>query len=1244
MNVLAISKHGKALSDISKSTRPANVQLDEKKSFISRLLLLWVGNLLYRGSEKTLVYDDLTPLKQKHRSVNLLRKWKKHDKNNNSHIAWKLLWHFKYGVMCAFSTRVFSMIFDYLNPVLLKILLDSVTMNSAPIMKGVIISILMLLVGEIKSFVLAAHTYIAARDANLSVAILTNSIAKKSLKLSSRARQEWPSSRVVNLISVDLESLSVAAPFFHASWSSVVEISIAMLFIFHILGSAFFGAVIVMIAYIPVNVVVNIVSKRLQSAQMKVRDKRIKFVKEILSGIKVVKLYAWEEPFNAEIDRLRREEMKYLSRHTILGRALQGLNSAAPFVVAIVSLTWFVWTNGTNSLTPQVAFVSLTIFNMLRLPMAMLAPSFHNITKAMVSMKRINNFLKSKELQTERPSPSSNEAPEVGIHLHHATFSWDLKPTALSDICLEVEEKKFHAIIGPVGAGKSSLLSAILGELTLLSGHKKVNGNVAFVPQVPWILNTTIRSNILYGQDYEKPKYEKIVRACDMKKDFYNMPRYDCTVIGENKIPLSGGQIARIALARALYQNCDIYLLDDPFAAVDRQVTKTMFDKVLGPNGILAKKTVILVTHNMNLAKSADVVHLMNDGRIIDSGSFEDVARNNSSLVESSQETQEDDLDDLYVRPKKKPRAVMFEPENQEQRKVESTEQGRVKSHVYLSYIRAFSYKYAGVFTVLLCCRYALQALSGVFLSHLTNNTDVLHSLDFSYYIYLGIGTVILSVISMMSSTFGGIRASIVLHRPLVASLLHAPLYFFEKTPIGGILNRFTVDMDAVDFSLPITLRLVVDAILNIIMVMIVISASIPAFIVFVVPFAIGYLLILKRFLPTSRQVKRIECSQRSSLLSTLTQNIQGASSIRAFGRTKMTNLQFKDEVDSFLRCRYLQPSIQQWLSLRLELLGNLMIFASAILATVFHQLGWVNAGAVGLCVSFALTLTQVMNFSVRMIGLTDNYMVSVERIKEYHHLPLEANRKSDYPLIDAWPHTGSIDFLGYNMYYDKDVHALKDITASIKGGEKIAIVGRTGSGKSSLAGALLRLVEADSGKISIDGVDISDLGLHELRSRLTIIPQEPILFSSTLRFNLDPFNQYADSDLWLAIDACSLKSLVSRNGGMQWLIEEGGANLSIGERQLICLSRALLRGGQILILDEATSSVDHQTDKMIYQIINDHFKHATVLFITHRLNALEHCHRVMVMDNGQIVEFDKPDVLLENDNSLFKEISKRSK
>ncbi|WKY11927.1 hypothetical protein Q1695_003475 [Nippostrongylus brasiliensis] len=1233
MNAFSLSRHADKLSDVSKISRQNVSLLDEKRSFISRLFMLWLSPLLKKGSKKTLIYDDLPMLRQKYRSINLIRHWRIESREG---LVRKLVLRHRWSLLAAVVAKFLAEVLDYVNPLLLKLLIESTAVPGS-ITRCLTVCVIMFGIGEVKSLLLGIHNYMVVRDATSALSLIMNSISKKSLRLANSSRVQWPASRIVNLVAVDAEALVTAAPYVHHAWAGVLQITLALLLTYMTIGVPAVGAVLVMLLYVPFNYICSRIIKSYQVKQMQLKDRRLKFTSEVIHGISIVKMYTWEEAFEKEISELRNKEVSYLRKASLLTRVVQSVNSAAPYMVAIACFSWFVLSSPENILMPSVAFVALTVFKKLRRPMALLAPSIQFISKAIVCGSRINDFLQAEELERSKDVEGDDE---ISITLENCFFSWKNEKEHLKDITLHVQQGEVHAVVGPVGSGKSTLLSAILGEMNRLDGKRKVSGTIAYVPQRSWILNQTennVERNVVFY----------VLRVCELKKDIFSLPRCDATLIGENGTALSGGQRSRVCVARALYQDCDIFIMDEPFSSVDASVACSMYEKMFGRQGALSKKTVVYATHSVEFTKNATLIHVLDGGKIVDRGTYEELLER--SEIFSQLKRQRDEAgatakfeEKTATKLHKKTKTVMFEPpQPPDVRQVETVAEGRIKGNVYLTYLKALSYKWVTVFLVLIICHYITQALSNVWLSRWANNnakqTDSSNTTDgLIIYVILGVVIVLFNIAAAISSTYGSMRASLALHRPLVKSIMRAPLQFFEETPIGRILSRLSGDVDIIDIPLPMNIRLVVDSIIHIATILVVISISMPVYVVFVVPFTICYAMILKYFLPSNRQIKRIESAQRSQLLAVLSQNIDGADSIRAYRRVKTTLLSFYEDVDSFVRCRYLAPATARWLTLRLELIGNIMVFACAVLVSLFNEMDLITAGEVGLCVSYALSITDLMNFSVRMMALSEANIVAVERIKEYHDLESESKTRSDYPLLDSWPHSGTIEFRNFCIRYGKsEKMAVKNLTLTIKGGEKIGIVGRTGSGKTSIARGLLRLVEKAEGDVFIDGVNIAELGLQELRSRITIIPQDPVLFSSTLRFNVDPFNHFADSDIWLALEACQVKEMASKHkAGLLMEIEEGGKNISSGERQLLCLCRSLLEGGKILILDETTASLDYAT-----QVVRECFQQATIISIAHKLETIGECDKVAVMEDGEMVEFDSPSNLLAKEDSIFREM-----
>ncbi|EYC38268.1 hypothetical protein Y032_0728g1885 [Ancylostoma ceylanicum] len=969
-------------------------------------------------------------------------------------------------------------------------------------------------------------------------------------------------------------------------------------YLFITLGYSAAPGVVIMIVFLPTNILGSISVKKWQVGQMKLKDERIKMIHEILNGIKVVKLYAWEIPMEQLIDRIRQKQLALLKKSFLVKNLIASFNGASPFLVALFSFATYVLSSPSHQLTPQIAFVSLTLFNQLRSPMVMFAVLIDHSVQAIVSNNRLKNYFVADEL-------------DPGV--------------------VERDHKND-------------------GEMGKLHGRIGVRGKVAYVPQLPWIQNMTVRDNILFGKPFDKRRYNQVLNACALKPDLKILPNGDMTEIGEKGINLSGGQKARISLARAVYQDCDVYLLDDPLSAVDAHVGKHIFQhrcillcQVLGSNGILREKTRVLVTHRLCYVKIADEIVVLKDGQVTEKGRYSDLLK--------QREVKNQNLSGATkgVRRSSTKSSTSSSVTNKHDGKLigqESVETGKVKMSVYHLYVKAASYWRSSLFLLFLAGFQVFQVLRSFWLSawsdehrhHHRNRTSI--GVHLGVFCGLGLAESTSFVLSLVTLVFAALSASRNLHAPLLRNLLHSPMSFFDTTPLGRVLNRCAKDIDVVDMLVPMTFRYLAACALQVISTLVVIVISTPIFVVVILPLASLYCSFLRYYVPTSRQLKRLENKYRSPIYSHFSETIQGAASVRAFDKVDEFRNASGSVVDSFMKCRHSTITSYRWLALRLEAIGNLVILFAATFAVVSKELGWVSSpGIIAVSITYALNVTEVLNFAVRQISDIETNIVAVERIAEYTTSPTEAPWENPEEKPPAnWPLHGGVKFLNYSTRYREGLDlVLKGFSADVRGGEKIGIVGRTGAGKSSFALALFRMIEPVSGSIYIDDVDITALGLHDLRRNLAIIPQDPILFSGTLRFNLDPFGRNTDSDIWNALDLANLKPWVaSFPSGLDHPITEGGENISVGQRQLVCLARAVLRKAKILVLDEATAAIDVTTDAVIQATIREHFAKSTVFTIAHRLNTIMDYDRIMVIENGQIIEFDSPSKLLANPDTAF--------
>ncbi|NXG87129.1 MRP3 protein, partial [Stercorarius parasiticus] len=1152
---------------------------------------------------------------------------------------------------------------SFVNPQLLSVLIGFTKNKDAPTWWGFLIAALMFICAVLQTLILHQHfQYCFVTGMRLRTGI-TGVIYRKSLVITNSAKRSSTVGEIVNLMSVDAQRFMDLMTFLNMLWSAPLQIFLALYFLWQTLGPSVLAGVAVMVLLIPFNSAIAMKTRAFQVEQMRYKDSRIKLMNEILGGIKVLKLYAWEPSFSEKVLEIRKNELRVLKKSAYLNSLSTFAWISAPFLVALTTFAVYVSVDEKNILDAEKAFVSLSLFNILKFPLNMLPQVISNIAQTSVSLKRIQQFLSHDELD-----PNCVErkviAPGNAISVTNATFSWgkELKPS-LKDINLLVPSGALVAVVGHVGCGKSSLVSALLGEMEKLEGEVAVKGSVAYVPQQAWIQNATLKDNILFGQAPNEQKYQNVLEACALKTDLEVLPGGDQTEIGEKGINLSGGQRQRVSLARAVYSNSDIYLLDDPLSAVDSHVAKHIFDKVIGPDGVLKGKTRILVTHGISFLPQVDHVVVLVDGKISEMGSYQDLLKQNQAFAEFlrnyalDEDIEEDEptmLEEEEVLLAEDTLSIHTdladnEPVTNEVRKqfLSCANQLwcvilQVKLTVFWQYVKAVSPVISLAICFLYCCQNAAAIGANVWLSDWTNEpvingTQHNTAMRIGVYAALGLLQGLIVLISSFTLAMGGINAARTLHAALLENKFHTPQSFYDTTPTGRIINRFSKDIYVIDEVIPPTILMFLGTFFTSLSTMIVIIASTPLFAVVIVPLAILYFFVQRFYVATSRQLKRLESVSRSPIYSHFSETVSGASVIRAYRRVKsfvdISDLKMDENQKSYY------PGIvsNRWLGVRVEFVGNCIVLFAALFAVISKNS--LNAGLVGLSVSYALQVTLSLNWMVRMTSELETNIVAVERIKEYSETETEAPWiiEGKSPPED-WPSKGELEFVNYSVRYRKGLDlVLKGLNLHIHGGEKIGIVGRTGAGKSSMTLCLFRILEAVKGEIKIDGVKISEIGLHDLRSRLTIIPQDPVLFSGTLRMNLDPFNKYSDEEIWKALELSHLKRFVSSQPSMlDYECSEGGENLSVGQRQLVCLARALLRKTRILILDEATAAIDLETDDLIQMTIRTQFEDCTVLTIAHRLNTIMDYTRVLVLDNGTIAEFDTPASLLASKGIFY--------
>ncbi|XP_059617049.1 multidrug resistance-associated protein 1 isoform X6 [Phlebotomus argentipes] len=1331
-----------------KAPEVTNYDKDEKPcpelsaSFLSRMFFAWFDPLAWRGFRKPLENSDLWNMKPEDSAREVMplfaKYWNKTlakvaEKNaptppkatfskdsasvnftkpkakKNASILPAIVKAFGPTFLFGAMLKFIQDILTFVSPQVLRLLINFVGTsndeNPEEDWKGIFYALLLFIVAGMQTLFLAQYFnrmfFVGLRIRTA----LISAIYRKALVMSNSARKESTVGEIVNLMAVDAQRFMDLTAYINMIWSAPLQIALALYFLWDILGPSVLAGLAVMIILIPVNSVIANKVKTLQIRQMKNKDERVKLMNEVLSGIKVLKLYAWEPSFEDQVLKIRTKEVQVLKEQAYLNAGTSFIWSCAPFLVALITFATYVLVDEANVLDASTAFVSLSLFNILRFPLSMLPMLISNMVQTSVSVKRINKFMNSEELDPTNVQQDPKD--DAALVIENGQFSWGGDETVLRDINMRVEREKVVAVVGTVGSGKSSLVSAYLGELEKLQGRVVTNGRIAYVSQQAWIQNATLQDNIIFGKDMDRKRYERVIEACALKPDIEMLPGGDQTEIGEKGINLSGGQKQRVSLARAVYNDADVYFLDDPLSAVDSHVGKHIFEQVVGKSGMLAKKTRLLVTHGITYLPDVDYIYVLKDGEISEAGAYQELLNKKGAFAEfliqhlqenTSEESEKFDelkqqlessvAGDEELRGKLQ-RAISQRSRSESQSETgsvhdspsrknsdassdtsalrrrtpdkkdgnqkekeklieqEKSETGSVKWEVYKHYLRSIGTLLSLTTIFLNMVFQGFSIGSNVWLARWSTDPNAgndtgTRDMYLGVYGALGAGQGFASFFTDLAPLLGSLRASIILHNSLLNNVMRCPVLFFDVTPSGRILSRFSKDIDVLDSNLPRELSDTIYCFFEVLATLVVISISTPLFVAVIIPIGLLYYFVQRFYVATSRQLKRLESVSRSPIYSHFGESITGAQTIRAYGVQDRFIGESEDKVDFNQVCYFPSIIANRWLAVRLEMVGNLIILFAAMFAVLGRDS--TDEGSVGLSVSYALQITQTLNWLVRMTSDVETNIVAVERIKEY----AETKQEAPWELPNAtvpknWPEVGTVEFRDFQVRYREGLElVLRGITFVVDGGQKVGIVGRTGAGKSSLTLSLFRIIESAGGSILIDGQDISKLGLHTLRSRLTIIPQDPVLFSGSLRMNLDPFNSHTDDEVWRALEHAHLRAFVKGlTAGLNHEVSEGGENLSVGQRQLVCLARALLRKTKVLVLDEATAAVDLETDDLIQRTIRTEFKDCTVLTIAHRLNTIMDSDKVIVLDRGHITEFSSPSELLQDRKSAFYSMAK---
>ncbi|KAL3531179.1 hypothetical protein ACH5RR_010501 [Cinchona calisaya] len=1253
----------------------------------------WLNPLLSVGAKRPLELRDIPLLTQKDRSKTnyklLNSNWERLKAENPKQpsLAWAILRSFWKEAACNGIFAGLNTLVSYVGPYLISYFVDYLAGGEAFPHEGYILTAIFF-VAKLVETLTTRQWYLGVDILGMHVrSALTAMVYRKGLKLSSSAKQSYTSGEIVNYMAVDVQRVGDYSWYLHDIWILPLQIILALAILYKNVGIASVATLIATIISIAATVPLARVQENYQDKLMSAKDDRMRKTSECLRNMRILKLQAWEDRYRLKLEEMRSVEFKYLRKALYSQAFITFIFWSSPIFVSAITFSTCILLGG--QLTAGSVLSALATFRILQEPLRNFPDLVSMMAQTKVSVDRISGFLLGEELQEDATTVLPRGMTNVAIEIKDGEFSWDPaspRPT-LSNIQLKVEKGMRIAVCGMVGSGKSSFLSCILGEISKISGEVKICGSAAYVSQSAWIQSGNIEENILFGSLMEKPKYKSVIHACSLKKDLELFSHGDQTIIGDRGINLSGGQKQRVQLARALYQDADIYLLDDPFSAVDAHTGSELFKEYIMT--ALHSKTVVYVTHQVEFLPAADLILVLKEGRITEAGKYDELLQAGTdfeTLVSahheaieamdfSSQSSDESDKHqplegsillskkcdsvgnnmDILAKDIQEGASASKKNAIKEKKKIkcsknkqlvqeEERERGKISMKVYLSYMAA---AYKGLLIPLIILAQTLfqvlQIASSWWMAWANPQTPgelprTSSVVLIVVYMALAFGSSwFIFVRAVLVATFG-LAAAQKLFLNMLRTVFRAPMSFFDSTPAGRILNRVSIDQSVVDLDIPFRLGGFASTTIQLLGIVGVMTDVTWQILLLLVPMAISCLWMQKYYMASSRELVRIVSIQKSPIIQLFSESIAGAATIRGFGQGKRFMKRNLHLLDCYSRPSFCNLAAIEWLCLRMELLST-FVFAFCMVLLVSFPHGSIDPSMAGLAVTYGLNLNARLSRWILSFCKLENKIISIERINQYCKIPSEAPTViEDSRPPSSWPETGTIELIDLKVRYKESLPVvLHGVSCMFPGGNKIGIVGRTGSGKSTLIQALFRLIEPAGGRIVIDNIDISTIGLHDLRCRLSIIPQDPALFEGTIRGNLDPLEEHSDQEIWQALDKSQLGEIVrQKEQKLDTPVLENGDNWSVGQRQLVSLGRALLKQARILVLDEATASVDSATDNLIQKIIRTEFDNCTVCTIAHRIPTVIDSDLVLVLSDGRVAEFDTPARLLEDKSSMF--------
>ena len=1235
--------------------------LNAHASLISRLTFAYLTGPLIRSYRKILTAEDMPDLPPSMHAAADTAEFH----FSQGKLRWRLIKQFALSIVVHLSWALLRTACVMMPVICLQKLLSYSNAREEPLQPPKHVGIL-LCVGIFVSLsadaLCRAQVLMQGRNTSIRMrSVLFAEILRKALKRRGCRTGLATDGQITNLVGVDISKVVEFVAMLHQPLiEQPLQIVFSTIYLVNLLGGAALIGICIMVLALPLQGLISKAALHVQERMLHVTDARLDQLNEVLSTIKTVKFFAWELPFAKRLASVRHAELTLL-RHALALDVLYDF--AFVGVPMLVTMTTF----GVHTLllhrplSAQTAFTALAIFNLLRTPLADMPEMVMRSIAALVSLGRIESFLA--EPETDKYAQLTGAPGNVGMQ--HASFVHNRSERnrfALADLSCTFPVG-VSVVVGPVGAGKSSLLLALLGEMDRLTGttymplpdrHANdsagLNSSVAYCPQNPWILGTSVRNNILFGAPYDEPRYREVLYSCALEPDLETFEFFDETEVGEKGTTLSGGQKARVALARALYSHARYVFIDDVLSAVDAHTARHLVEHAFC--GTLARGRIfVLATHSVSLVLPvAGLAVVLERGEVIAAASPECLIR--KGILH---EANTSDVDtQVTSRPLSNSRwqLAISRRTSRIDRNAENSPVKKSNVGQYLRYGAAVSSSPAVAVTlwVLVISLYASVRGSDVaassWLRHWARSYDIGHTAARNatpYYLCVYAALVALFVIATVArdtAQYGmALSISRTLYDNVVTALLYAKPQFYDRTPAGRIMNRLSKDMETVDQEITTSLQMLIEAVVNFIAILAIICWATPRFLVGLIFVIVFYWSVAMLYMKTSRQVKRIDSAERSPLYTLVGEALSGTVTIRAFGASDMVISNSLALLDRASRPFLFLWTENRWLSVRVDIIGAIITFSTAFLLVLSDA----DAALVGFTLSYAVLIVNVVLRIVRRFTLTEINMNAVERIGEY--IDIEQERQGGIPPPAHWPTDhGNIVVRDLSVRYGPEFpRALDRVSFTVLPGEKVGIVGRTGSGKSTLSLAFFRFLEAETGSIEIDNVNIADVPLETLRRQLTIIPQDSQLFKGTVRSNLDPFDAFDDHDMHLALHQCQLDNTVK---SLDDEVEQGGANFSAGQRQLLSLARGLLklRNSRILILDESTANLDSESDAQIQHTIrNEVAPTVTILTVAHRLKTIIDYDKVLVLDRGHVLEFGRPAELLANHSSAFYSLCERS-